>query len=343
MLIISVDHEVFGNGSGCLDACVRLPVDSMLSVADKFSAPLTFFVEALEFEAMQHVGIPGINSVIEQLIAAYRSGHDIQLHIHPQWDGATWDGSDWRVNSELWRTGSLDAESAFRLLQRGKSWIEAMLGSDFPEYQCIAFRAGGWCIQPSHETVTALMKLGFQIDSTVAPGLRNLAKGEWADFRNVPDKPFWKTNSDVCCADPTGLWEMPIVTGKIGRMKHLQAVRLARAFATNGMAEGCVGSYQGGSSMLQSIQGKLGKIKDLGNVMLDISTMPAKVLIEISEQWMRRFADSEKPVPLVAIAHTKNFTDASERNMQAFLSWAQQEGIEMGTYGRWLGAINEKN
>jgi len=75
--------------------------------------------------------------------------------------------------------------------------------------------------------------------------------------------------------------------------------------------------------------------------MLDFSTMPADVLIDISEQWLERFTDNDSPVPLVAIAHTKNFTDASERNMSEYLIWAKGKGIEMGTYGRWLEHVNE--
>ena len=284
MLILTVDHEVFGNGSGCLDACIKKPVDRILDVADKFSVPVTFFVEALEFEAMQRADIENIIPVLEQLTDAYSRGHDLQLHIHPQWHEAIWDGDHWQVNEKLWRMGDLDADLVFDLLNQGKCWLEGLMTERFPEYKCMAFRAGGWCIQPSDSIVTALIKLGFEIDSTVAPRLRNAAMGEWADFRKVPHKPFWKTKGDVCYADSSGLWEVPITTGKIGRMQHLQSVRLAHSFGSGGMADGCVGSYQGANSKLQSIKGKVAKFKDLGNVMLDISTMPADVLIKTGER-----------------------------------------------------------
>jgi len=341
MLILSVDHEVFGNGSGCLDACIKRPVDRILDVADKFSAPVTFFVEALEFEAMQRANIENIIPILEQLTDAYSRGHDLQLHIHPQWYNAIWDGDHWQVNEKLWRMGNLDAGLAYDLLSQGKNWLEGLMAERFPEYKCIAFRAGGWCIQPSGLIVSALIKLGFKIDSTVAPGLRNAANGEWADFRKVPYLPFWKTERDVCRSGSSGLWEVPITTGKIGRMQHLQSVRLARSFGSGGMADGCVGSYQGANSKLQSIKGKVAKFKDLGNVMLDISTMPADVLIEISKQWLKKYSGNDLPIPLVAIMHTKNFTDASERNMYKYLTWAKEEGIEMVTYGRWVESVHE--
>ena len=340
MLIISVDHEVFGNGSGCLDACVRRPVDRMLSVAEKFSAPLTFFVEALEFEAMQEAGIDGIDSVITQLTLAYKAGHDIQLHIHPQWDGAVYDGKDWRVNEKYWRIGDIDDKRLIRLLKQGKSWLERQLSSDFPEYECLAFRAGGWCIQPSDAVIKALLQLGFQIDSTVAPGLQNLAAGEWADFRDVPDQPYWRTNGDVCREANSGLWEIPILTGKVGRLRHLQAVKKCRSFGSNGMASGCVGSYQGASSRLQAWRGKFGKLMSSGNVMLDFSTMPTDILVQITRDWMAKYRTQSSYLPLVGIAHTKNFTDYSEKNMNEYLQWAIDEGIACSTYRDFLGVVN---
>jgi len=313
----------------------------MIAVADKFSTPITFFVEALEFQAMQQADINGVELIIEQLLDACDSGHDIQLHIHPQWHGASWDGVHWQVNEKLWRMGDLDSELALDLLNQGKTWLESLMVERFPEYKCVAFRAGGWCIQPSDSIVSALIQLGFEIDSTVAPRLRNAAKGEWADFRKVPDKPFWRTKGDVCCSDSSGLREVPIVTGKIDRMKHLQSVRFARSFGANGMADGCVGSYEGASSKYQSIKGKMDKVMDMGKVMLDISTMPVDVLIKVSKQWIARYSGYGPSVPLVAIAHTKNFTDASERNMFEYLTWVKEEGLEMGTYGRWLESVNE--
>lgn len=340
MLIISVDHEVFGNGSGCLDACVRRPVERVLSVAEKYSAPLTFFVEALEFEAMQLAGIGGIEAVITQIQLAYKSGHDIQLHLHPQWDGAVYDGRDWHVDRKLWRIGDVDDERLVRLLKQGKSWINRQLTADFPAYECMVFRAGGWCIQPSDAVIKALLQLGFQVDSSVAPEIKNHASGEWADFSGVPDRPFWRTNGDVCCEASSGLWEIPILTGKVDRLRHLQAVKKCRSFGSNGMASGCVGSYQGANSWLQRWRGKIGKLMDSGNVMLDFSTMPADIMVKITEDWMVKYRAKTSVLPLVAIAHTKNFTDYSEQNMNDYLRWAFDEGIVCSTYRDFLGVLN---
>jgi hypothetical protein len=340
-LILTVDYEVFGNGLGRIDPCVLAPAQRMMDIADPFGAPLPFFVEATEFMIMEEAGVAAVYQVRRQIARAISHGHDAQLHLHPQWEGAfrQSDGS-WRMDNARWRIGDLPFEESLRILREGKTWLENVARKGFPQYQCLAFRAGGWCIQPSQEVVRALGELGFQIDSTVAPAMRNTLPGEWSDFRTAPLKPYWKTDRDVCADGASGLWEVPIATGKIGRWRHLQAVKAAWSAGEGGLAPGCRGDYHGPDSRLQGLRGRIGKVLRLGQVMLDVSTMPADVLIEITRQWIRRFGVDESPVPLVAIAHTKNFTPASEKNMSEYLAWAKNEGIIFSTYGRWLEAID---
>jgi len=312
----------------------------MMQIVENVGAPLTLFVEAEEFRAMEAVDAMrrDVRRVRDQLGYAISLGHDVQLHIHPQWREASLraDGR-WVMDDENWRIGDQSFEDVMRLLRRCKVWLEGALSAS--GHRLLAFRAGGWCIQPSQAVVRALLEFGFRVDSTVAPGFRNRAPGEWSDFRGVPTKPYWRTDGDVCAESTGGLWEVPIATGKINRWRHYQAVKGGRAAGDGGMAPGCRGSYQGPDGGIAAFRGKLGKVGRLGRVMLDFSTMPAAVLIEVSRQWQERFAGTSGPVPLVAIAHTKNFTEASERHLADYLAWAQDQGFEFSTYGKWLEAI----
>ena len=340
-LILTVDYEIFGNGLGCVDRCVIVPAGRMMRITKRFNAPVTFFVEATEFMAMQVAGVPAVDRVRQQLAQSVFQGHDVQLHLHPQWENAHQeaDGS-WRVDNEIWRIGDLPFDTTLRILKAGKAWLECVAGEKVPEYCCFAFRAGGWCIQPSQRVVRAMMGLGFQIDSTVAPGLRNETRVEWSDFRKAPVKPYWKIDGNVCKEASSGLLEVPIVTGKIGRWRHLEAVRTARSTGEGGLASGCMGDYHRPGGRLESLQGKIGKVMHLGHVMLDFSTMPVDILIEITRQWIARFGGNAIPVPLVAIAHTKNFTEASDKNMAEYLAWVKNERIVFSTYGEWLNAMD---
>lgn len=340
---MTVDYELFGNGTGCVDACVLRPAERIVAVAERFGVPITFFVEALEFIAIadqSHDRRPQT-----QMRDALLRGHDIQLHLHPQWATAARDaGGNWKLDMARWRIGDLNAAEARSMLGDGKQWIEAEIGSTVPGYRCLAFRAGGWCIQPSVHVVAALRESGFAIDSTVAPGQWRHGSGTWSDFRRAPALPFWKTDDDVCRPAADGLWELPITCGSIGRMSHIHALALARRHSDNGMTPECNGSYQGPQEgRLSRLVGKSARAAQLGNVMLDFSTLPGNQLIRITRKWLERHADNrEGPIPVVAIAHTKNFTPASETAMSEYLDWADRQGFIFSTYGTWLGAVAHK-
>jgi len=343
-LIITVDYEIFGNGTGCFDRCVTAPAERMLQIANHFGTPLTFFVEALELISMEKYGLAEVELARLQLSQAALDGHDAQLHLHPQWENAVLTSQKkWLLDLAVWRMGDLSYEASLRLLKMGKLWLENLLKNVLPDYQCIAFRAGGWCIQPSNHVIKGLIDIGFRVDSTVAPGLQNTTRGEWSNFKKAPRKSYWKTENDVCCDTGSGVWEVPIATGRIKKWEHLLSIRKSRSAGHNGLASGCQGNYQGSGSRFQSTLGKIGKIIQLGKVMLDLSTMPVAVLIDVTQQWVKHY-DKNLPIPIVAISHTKNFTTASADNMSKYLEWAKKEGFVFSTYGRWLNAIDgERN
>ncbi len=337
-LILTVDYEVFGNGSGSVSSCILRPAKRMMNIADRYNAPITFFAEALELHFMEKC----LGDVLakEQLKSALKRGHDVQLHIHPQWHDAKHCGGRWHLDFSAWRIGDLPNEQARLLIEKGKQWLEEV-AANLKGYSCMAFRAGGWCIQRSSAIVQLLVELGFQVDSTVAPGYWNPARGEWSDFRSFPSLPWWRVSSDVCGESKDGsLIEVPIATGSIARLRHLTAVKRHRA-VNGGLAEGCVGNYHGPGGSTGRMKTILARLFRLGRVMLDFSTMPADVLISVTEQWMERFSSFSRPVPIVAIAHTKNFTADSERNLSNYLAWAKDAGLQFSTYGEWLEAIHE--
>lgn len=335
-LIITVDYETFGNGTGCLKHCVIQPAERMLEIASRFNAPVTFFVEALEFIAMEKQGLPEVELVRRQIAQAVLSGHDAQLHLHPQWEQVHLEEGVWRLDLNRWRIGGLSLEEDVSMLQKGRVWLEELLW-DIPSYRCETFRAGGWCIQPSVRVMQALSELGFLIDSTVAPGQRNATSAGWYDFTKTPPKPYWRVKDDVCRESGGTIWEVPIAAGKISVFEHLQGIRATRARGV--FAPDCKGSYYAGGD--SSLRGQVEKILQMGKVMLDISTMPFSVLVAVTRQWLEHHKGWQN-IPVVAIAHTKNFTSASAENMARYLQWAQDEGLVLSTYGNWMTSLNDR-
>jgi hypothetical protein len=343
-LILTVDYEIFGNGTGDISCCVANPAQKIIEVTDKYEAPVTFFVEVLEFLVLRGLDThkSGVEKVTNQLTHAIKSGHDAQLHLHPQWNiEVASGGAQPCLDFSRWRIGDLAEKEIDKLLIISKRWLEELLVPVKSSYSCNVFRAGGWCIQPSALTVESMKKHGFVIESTVAPGAYNPTKGEWSDFRSVPDLPYWYVQSDVCEASVSGIVETPITTGKISRTRHLKALKTSRKSGDTGMAPDCKGSYQGPISRIHNIRGKLAKLLRLGHVMLDFSTMPGDVLIDVTRQWIEHHKGADGPMPIVAIGHTKNFTPASEDALNIYLAWAKSQDIEFSTYGKWYEALGE--
>ncbi|HEA65396.1 MAG TPA: hypothetical protein ENI07_01025 [Desulfobacterales bacterium] len=349
-IILTVDYEIFGNGTGSLRKCLISPTYKILNIAEQYDAPVTFFVEVLEFDAMKREGMksqPGmltqITAVEQQIHSAIWRGHDVQLHLHPQWIGAKHvKNGAWELDMARWRIGDLSSSEAYKILDFGKNFLENMINPINPKYKCQVFRAGAWCIQPSSNILKVLKELEFKIDSTVVPGLKNILDGEWFDFYNAPNLPYWLIDEDVCKNGKQGLYEIPILSGKVSRFKH--GKNLADTFfrKESDIAPNCQGNYGKTDNKLKRIIARLFKLLNIGRVMLDISTMPSEILIEITRNWITRFGNENIHLPIVAIGHTKNFTHNSEKELKNYLSWSEKQGIAFSTFGQWLDGIGKR-
>lgn len=342
-LILTLDYETFGNGSGSLCHCIVQPVERLLTTLSEFDAGLQSFVDATEFAAMRaHAneevdGLPfevqWLDRVESQIAALMTAPHSVHLHIHPQWMDARLDDDAWTLNYQHWRIGDLSEPEIDRSVAAGLDYL-ARLGDQFPEQGTTCFRAGGWAIQPSKPVLSSLEKHGVRIDSTVAPGTMNLARGDWFNFRKAPAKPFWHTGGDVLVESAAGFLEVPIATARLGRRQHIRCLRESKKYG--GLPSGCVGTYKGPNNRWQSLAGKLSKLANLGTVMLDYSTMPAWALIEITRDHIERFSETDGAIPIVAIGHNKNFSKWSEDNLREFLEWARlQPDVVFSSYSRW--------
>ncbi|MBV1878326.1 MAG: hypothetical protein KUG79_11840 [Pseudomonadales bacterium] len=339
-LILTTDYELFGNGSGCLEKCLYEPTERLVSIADSYNAKVCFFVETLELACISalssNVTIRQYNMITNQLQRLADAGHALELHNHPQWLNATFDKPEWSLAFEKWRIGDLTAREVQQCIQAGITYL-----SQFQNQPASVFRAGGWAIQPAEATLNTLSQNGLVIDSTVAPGMINPAKGDWYDFRTVPNLPFWQVTDDVCVQNDAGkILEIPITTHDIGVVAHFKALKETKAAPQFPAA--CEGSYAGPNSSWQATRGRLAKLANIGRVMLDFSTLPGWALIEVTKKYMARFATNKYPIPLVAIGHNKNFSQKSEENLAAYLSWVSSNpNIIFSDYRRFLQALQQ--
>lgn len=338
-LILTVDYELFGSGAGDLDAHLVEPTTRLLRLARQHAVPVTVFVETEEIRFLERHAALGsalatqVERVRGQLRAAVAGGHDLQLHVHPQWADATWDGGRARVREDAWRIGDVPAAGVARLLGEGQAWLEECARPARSSYRCDVFRAGAWCIQPEREVLSTLRALGFRMESTVVPSLAHPRRLDWYDFSSAPEgRAWWAIDDDVCRPGDGPLVEVPIAVAGVSRRRGLQALR-HRLRGGAGMGPPPESSGFALRSRWAAIRSFLPRWRRLK---LDPCALPAPVLRAVLRRWVGQRGAGSAVVPVVAILHSKSFSRRAERELDAFLGWiGEQPSLRATTYAGW--------
>ncbi len=203
-LILTNDWELPGDGSGDFWELQHRPLRQLLQVCQEFAAPLTVMAEVAQQWAHQvHASrFPALREEAQAWEADARqvlqAGGDVQLHLHPQWLDARFDEhrQRWILNCQQWSTGQLSEHRLRSVLKRGKDYLETLLRPVRHDYTCLAFRAGAYCLPPSHPVLSVLEEAGFRCDSSVAPGYR---QAPYYDYRAAAQRvaPWYVSRWDV--------------------------------------------------------------------------------------------------------------------------------------------------
>lgn len=154
-VIFSYDYELFfGIMSGTVQKTLIEPTNLLLDCMESVSARGNFFIDYLMFECLEKLSDERAKSDLklmkEQVKDMVRRGHRIELHLHPHWIDAkyngdgTWDYTDYTHYSLY----SLDEDVRSRMFRDGTIYLTKLAREVDPDYTICAFRAGGWTIQP---------------------------------------------------------------------------------------------------------------------------------------------------------------------------------------------------
>lgn len=239
LLILSVDYEIFGNGAGDVRQHTVDPTEAMAKLCEKHQVPLTVFFEVEEYvaflkfdkELTRDLGYSPAALIRKQIADLISRGHDVQLHLHPEWYGAGYRDRQWLLHPEKKTVDSLfqtQAEVTNYIAQR-KQVIEEIC----PGHKVTCYRAGAFSAQPGGMLLAALAENGFIIDTSVVKGL--YGPGHAFDYRNAPSsKGPWRVKDEVATADAAGpLWEFPIYSVMGRRLNQLTFNRLKAKFSKN--------------------------------------------------------------------------------------------------------------
>lgn len=239
-LILTFDYELFGDGSGDVFTHIIEPTNTILGLCQKQGIKTTIFFEVLEYIKLKEEWESGntmgytknpVKAIEQQIQQAAINGHDIQLHIHPQWHKAKYQNSKWHLDLSNWRLGDFKDEnncSVKDLISDCKTTLEELIKPVKPDYKCIALRAGGYNIMPSSEVYKAMQQVGLKIDSSVYPGGYENGSLSRYDYRNVPLNLdyWWADEKDIRDATNTkkDILEIPIFAIQVPRWKRILTV-----------------------------------------------------------------------------------------------------------------------
>ena len=334
-VILTVDYERWGNGTGDFKEIVYEPTEIMLDSCERVGAKLTIFAELGHYWAMLNSGLSefdrDINLFESQLQDAILRGHDVQLHLHPQWIGAHYDGI-WQLDFSKWACSELSFEEIFSLLKKGKFDLENLLKPIRNDYVCNVFRAGGWCATPSQSLVKALIGNDFIIDSSVAKGVVLKSNVSHVDYSNAYSnvRPWLINEDDINKSSSSGrLIEYPIFSSRkflpliiVDKNQKMLSDRVRSVPRTKG----------GGPIFISSKSSYCGRI--ISSIypgryyQNDFCTVTSKILVRNLKRILYyRLGD----FPVVYISHTKNFVD--NENFLDFLEQvSKMRNCVFGTY-----------
>jgi hypothetical protein len=317
--IFTIDYEIYGNGLGSLRELVYEPARKLKDTFDGAGAKMVVFVEVAELEKIELLKTdPMIKEVKKQTRELHQQGHEIGLHLHPQWCNARYEEGKWVLDYSEYNLCTLAKERIGQIADRSIAYLRNALGAaDFIPH---SFRAGNWLFQPTGTAARVLAEYGIKVDSSVFKG--GLQHEHGLDYRRASRNGyFWRFGDDVNTPDPNGkLLEIPIFTQMVPLWKMATAKR--------------IGLQQKGSSGARTPKQRLNRFRDMARfwlpLKLDFCRMSLKELTRMVDAVI--VEDRQDPSsfkPLIAIGHTKDLSDFE--TVDSFLAYLRRMGIAVST------------
>lgn len=327
-LQLTLDYELFGDGTGDVNREQIIPTNNLMDICEQYGAKLTVYFEYGQYLAFEKFSNLNDNlkranlAILTQLKDIIERGHDVQFHLHPTWLKATYNQvSGFNLDKKSYDITSLSEENMVRILSQGKEFLESNLKKINPSYQCIAFRAGAWSAKDSKKLISALLKSGFLVDSTVAKGAHLKSDYGSFDFRKVSEKPSWFSNQDICVEsnDNYSIFELPILT-KQTKLAPLFYISQKRNFINSIVSHFYRTKVTDQGASLFT---KLKKVVSRDFVLADFNFMPAKTLIKIIKDEVDSFNAIEDLIPIILIGHSK--TSYQNDDLHLFFRYLEKE------------------
>ncbi|MDP9223291.1 MAG: hypothetical protein M3P18_05460, partial [Actinomycetota bacterium] len=191
-IVLADDWELRGDGSGDMRAIQFATMRRLRSIYEDHGLRGTFNVEVMQQLAHLRLGTthPDLQALAEEwaeiVQETYARGHDIQLHVHPQWSDAAYERKTWHLRGR-WSLLDYPAAEARKMLADAKAYLEDLMRPLNADYRCVSFRSGSWCIAPGGHVLRALAELGIVFDMSIVDGLFYDTQHVRLDYRRLEE------------------------------------------------------------------------------------------------------------------------------------------------------------
>jgi len=131
--LASTDDWERGNGSGDPETLQFRPMQKLISIFNRNGARVSFYVEIMQqltFRRLQN-RYPELKVLADRweyaaVLEMYQEGHDIQLHLHPQWRCTTYKQGPWKLEAP-WSLLDHDPANVKEMIAEGKLYLQTSL------------------------------------------------------------------------------------------------------------------------------------------------------------------------------------------------------------------------
>jgi hypothetical protein len=208
------------------------PAKRFAAVAAAAAVRLTYFVELGEYFFLRRFDPAVAERMENQWRELVRAGHDVQLHLHPDWLpelGARHEGGRWRWDARLVHANDYPGDLG-ALFARCRRTLEDVLTPEDPSYAVSCYRAGAYRAQPFGRISAALRQAGILCDSSVFRGGVSAERGYDYTHAFSAHQPYYCSPDDPQLAARPGdeaILELPIATFGFGRRWSMDGADLA--------------------------------------------------------------------------------------------------------------------
>lgn len=326
-LLFTADHEIFFGENYQTEK--ELLIDTtyrLMDILKHYGIPLTLMTDVCSIFRYRELGMHDYPYLMEeQLRYAMKTGHDVQLHLHPHWTYSMYTDGKWSFDQSRYRLHDFgfdenDKNSADSIISRGKNYLENLLQPIDPDYRCIAFRAGGWCLQPEKALIRSLLNHGMAIDTSVYKGGYQKNDTHYLDYRNVPKDTNWYIDPEIGLSKKgaSGILEIPI--GSISKKPYLYLQKFRNRSYRRKYLKTVIKGVPIGTKP-QSFLRKLGdRITNLLTqpLMFTYDSATAIELMEFVSYYTRHLDYKNKDFYLSIIGHPKGLNDSNLREIDKF-------------------------